>query len=107
MYECNVFIIKTFYGEIAYFCANKTQFEHVQITSLKFYNFYTIEKIHIFLCTYQPHLRLSFYPPPDEVGAGGIGVTSDVCPSRVRISFPEQNSLTCAWISLIFDTHIP
>ena len=31
-----------------------------------------------------------FYPPPDEVGAGGIGVASDVRlsvrPSRVRMS---------------------
>ena len=62
---------------------------------------------------------INFYPPPDEVGAGGIGVASDVHPpvrpsvrpsvSRpdVRISFPEQNSVTRAWISLIFDTHIP
>ena len=24
---------------------------------------------------------LTFYPPPDEVGAGGIGVASDVRPS--------------------------
>ena len=28
----------------------------------------------------------NFYPPPDEVGAGGIGVASDVRPSRVRMS---------------------
>ena len=56
-----------------------------------------------------------FYPLPDEVGAGGIGVASDVRPSGrpavprpdVRISFPEQNSVTRACISLIFDTHIP
>ena len=42
-------------------------------------------------------LYLCFYPPPDEVGAGGISVASDVRPD-VRISFPEQNSVTCAWI---------
>ena len=49
------------------------------------------------------------------MGAGGIGVASDVRPfvrpsvprPDVRISFPEQNSGTCAWISLIFDTHVP
>ena len=59
-----------------------------------------------------------FYPPPDEVGAGGIGIASDVrpsgCPavhpSRVRMSafrFRSRTSVTRAWISLIFDTHIP
>ena len=61
-----------------------------------------------------------FYPSPDEVGAGGNGVASDVRRSAVRpavrppvprpdvrISFPEQNSVTRAWISLIFDTYIP
>ena len=49
-----------------------------------------------------------FYPPPDEVGAGGIGVASDVRPSvrpDVRISFPVLSSVTRAWISLIFNTH--
>ena len=50
----------------------------------------------------------SFYPPPDEVGAGGkwrrLGCPSVPRPD-VRISFPEQNSVTRAWISLIFDTH--
>ena len=59
---------------------------------------------------------INFYPPPDEVGAGGIGVASDCRPSGcrsvrpasdVRISFPEQNSVTRSWISLMFDTHIP
>ena len=58
---------------------------------------------------------VAFYPPPDEVGVGGIGVASDVRPAvrlsvprpDVRISFPEQNLVTCAWISFIFDTHIP
>ena len=56
-----------------------------------------------------------FYPPPDEVGAGGFGVATDVCPSGspsvprpdVRISFPEQNSVTRAWSTVIFATHIP
>ena len=52
-----------------------------------------------------------FIPRPTKWGRGGIGVASDVRPSvtrpDVRISFPEQNSVTRAWISLIFDTHIP
>ena len=26
-----------------------------------------------------------FYPPPDEMGARGIGVPSDVCPSGIGI----------------------
>ena len=34
-----------------------------------------------------------FYPPPGEVGAGGYGVASQVCPS-VRVSFPKQISET-------------
>ena len=40
------------------------------------------------------------------MGAGGIGVALDVRPD-VRIPFPEQNSVTRAWIYLNFDTHIP
>ena len=55
-----------------------------------------------------------FLSPPDKVGAGGIGVASDVCPSLrqsvrpscVRIS-AFRFSVTRALISLIFDTHIP
>ena len=30
-----------------------------------------------------------FHPPPDEVGTGGIGIASDVCPSCVRMSGAE------------------
>ena len=42
--------------------------------------------------------RYICYPPPNEVGSGGIGVTSDVRPSRpdVHFSFLEQNSGTHA-----------
>ena len=57
------------------------------------------------------------YLPLDEVGAeggGGIVVASDVRRSGLtahrssdRISFPEQNSETRGWISLILHTHIP
>ena len=39
---------------------------------------------------YKPWRPKSFYPSPDEVGAGGISVASDVRPARrlfVRISF--------------------
>ena len=45
-----------------------------------------------------------FYLPPDEVGAGGYGVASDV---RRCISFPEQILETQGRISLILHTHIP
>ena len=53
------------------------------------------------------------YPPLNEVGVGGYWRRFG-CPSGrppvprpdVRISFSEQNSVTRAWISLIFDKHI-
>ena len=45
-------------------------------------HFYALDTIAIFKWMKKySHL----YPPPDEVGAGGIGVASDVRPSRVRI----------------------
>ena len=52
-----------------------------------------------------------FYPPPDEVGAGGIGVASDVRPSVRPASgcphFVSGAELGYPCMDLIFDTHIP
>ena len=59
-----------------------------------------------------------FLSPARRSGSGGywrrLGCPSGRPSGRpsvprpdVRISFPEQNSVTRAWISLIFDTHIP
>ena len=53
----------------------------------------------------------SFYTPPDEVGAGGYGVASDVRVDpavhlSVRIWFPEQISETHGGIYWIVHTHI-
>ena len=50
------------------------------------------------------------YHPPDEVGrrvlaSPRMSVRLSVTRPDVRISFPEQNSVTRTWISLIFDTH--
>ena len=38
--------------------------------------------------------NFSYYPPPDKVGAGGIGVASDVCLSRVRMFAFRSRSRT-------------
>ena len=50
----------------------------------------------------QARFLFLFIPRPTKWGRGywrRLG-----CPA-VRISFPEQHSVTRAWISLIFDTH--
>ena len=47
------------------------------------------------ICITRPDNNPCYYPPPDEVGAGGIGAASDVRSSSVRpasaFSFSEQN----------------
>ena len=63
---------------------------------------WVVERSHIHHI-FTPYKNI-FFPPPDEVGEGGIGVASDARPSASAFSFPEQNSVTRAWISLIFDT---
>ena len=44
-------------------------------------------------------------PAPTKWGWGVLASPRMSVRPDVRISFPEQNSVTRAWISLIFDTH--
>ena len=54
-----------------------------------------------------PEISTLFYPPPDEVRGGVIGVASDVRRAHslsVGPLFSEQVAETSGWISLILDT---
>ena len=52
-------------------------------------------------------ISLTFYPLPNEVGAEVLVSPRMSIRPASAFSFPKQSSVTRAWISSIFDTHIP